>query len=189
MDKRSIRRENFRRIKALPDDAKVEESTAIARHLSSAEIFKKAQTIFSFAAMPSEPDLSTLRSSFPEKTWGLSRVADDGEALHFHQIDEGQDLMESDFGFEEPDPDTCPLLYQPDLILIPGVGFDPETGARLGRGKGHYDRYLAPLVNSDRPPLLVGVSFRTQWVPLFPEPHDIPMNYLITGEGIQQPAT
>lgn len=66
---------------------------------------------------------------------------------------------------------------------MPGVGFDPQSMNRLGRGKGHYDRYLAPLMKSGMPPALVGVCFSIQLVSLAPESHDVPMTKLVTENG------
>lgn len=45
-----------------------------------------------------------------------------------------------------------------DLIMVPGVAFD-ATGARLGNGRGYYDRLLAE-VRPDCP--AIGVSFESQ---------------------------
>ncbi len=54
-----------------------------------------------------------------------------------------RDLREGAFGILEPDyslRDT--VTPPPDLVLVPGLGFDAQ-GGRLGKGKGYYDRYLA----------------------------------------------
>lgn len=183
MDKRSLRRENFARLRELSSAEKSESSAAIVSHLAQEPAFLKAKTVFSYAAMKSEPDLAALREQFPEKTWALSRVADDGESLHFHEVKPGIALVESELGFLEPDPAICPVITAPDLVLVPGVGFDGESKARLGRGKGHYDRYLGPLVASDRAPVLLGICFSVQEVPLTPEPHDVPMTQIVTEKG------
>ncbi len=189
MDKRSLRRGNFARIKSLSTAEKADHSDAIARHLANHSLLLEAATVFSYAAMSSEPDLSRLRTQFPAKTWALSRVADDGESLHFHQVAEDQALVKSQFGFEEPDPATSPVITAPDLILVPGVGFDPDNGARLGRGKGHYDRYLAPLIGLDQRPKVIGICFSTQLIDLLPESHDIPMDFIVSELGIHAPTT
>lgn len=66
---------------------------------------------------------------------------------------------------------------QVDLALLPGLGFD-RTCRRLGRGKGYYDRFVTNL--SRRVPL-IGVCFDEQIVKEVPtEPHDRPLNYVIT---------
>lgn len=66
-------------------------------------------------------------------------------------------------------------LANPEWLLVPGVGFDLQ-GARLGRGKGFYDRYLA-----DKDVLSIGLAWSEQIVKKIPvEEHDFHMDYIIT---------
>jgi len=51
-----------------------------------------------------------------------------------------------------------------DVVLVPGLGFD-YRGGRLGRGGGHYDRFL-PQLRQDC--LRIGVCFAGQIVPAVP---------------------
>ncbi|MGK0353423.1 MAG: 5-formyltetrahydrofolate cyclo-ligase, partial [Planctomycetota bacterium] len=60
----------------------------------------------------------------------------------------------------------------------PLVGFD-RTGARLGQGKGFYDRKLAAVAG--RAPLVVGIACSCQEVPVVPtEVHDRRLDVLVT---------
>ncbi|HLK23558.1 MAG TPA: 5-formyltetrahydrofolate cyclo-ligase [Caulobacteraceae bacterium] len=73
---------------------------------------------------------------------------------------------------------------RPDLLLVPMVGFDSK-GYRLGYGGGHYDRTVAAM--SPRP-TLIGVGLeRARLKTLHPQPHDIPMDLIVTEEGLQTP--
>lgn len=66
-------------------------------------------------------------------------------------------------------------LAEPKWFLVPGVGFD-LNGARLGRGKGFYDRYL-----ETRNVLKIGVAWSEQLVTKIPiEQHDAHMDFIIT---------
>lgn len=183
MDKRALRRECFSRVREIPGGEKAAASAAIARHLESMEVFREAGTVFAYLALASEPDLGPLWEAHPEKRWGFSRVEGDGARLAFHEVGSRDQLVEGNFGFLEPDPERCGSLAVADLVLVPGVGFDPANGARLGRGKGHYDRFLAPLVSSPDAPLVVGTCFATQLVELEPEPHDVPMDRIVCEDG------
>jgi 5-formyltetrahydrofolate cyclo-ligase len=70
---------------------------------------------------------------------------------------------------------------QPDLLLIPLVGFDSRR-YRLGYGGGYYDRTLAIL---DPRPLTVGIGHAFQYLPtIHPQPDDIPMDAIVTEQGI-----
>ncbi len=185
MDKRAARRECFARIKALSVKTKSKYSARIVDHLFSLPEFEVAKSVFTYYAMPSEPDLSGLFHSGPPRQWSFSRVTEH-DRLSFHRVESFKELVEGPFGFLEPNPDTCLEVSEEsaDLILIPGVGFDTANFARLGRGKGHYDRFLEKALKQRPAPALVGVCFQTQLIDLIPESHDIPMATIITEEGV-----
>jgi 5-formyltetrahydrofolate cyclo-ligase len=68
-----------------------------------------------------------------------------------------------------------------DLIMVPGVAFD-RTGARMGHGKGYYDKLLQH-ARADAP--LVALAFECQLFPEIPTaPHDIFMDLIITEKAL-----
>jgi 5-formyltetrahydrofolate cyclo-ligase len=68
----------------------------------------------------------------------------------------------------------------PDVVIAPLVGFDPGC-YRLGYGGGFYDRTLAAL--SPRP-RAIGVGHPVAAIPtIYPQPHDVPMDAIVTGTG------
>lgn len=70
--------------------------------------------------------------------------------------------------------------------IVPGVGFD-RAGHRLGYGGGFFDRLLARL-RPDVP--VVAVAFACQIVDAVPtEGHDVPVDVVVTEEGIIRPFT
>ena len=83
------------------------------------------------------------------------------------------------FHIEEPTGDD---LIDPDkleLIVTPGVAFDSK-GNRLGRGKGYYDRLPATTKATK-----IGVAYHFQIVDELPaEPHDVPMDIVITDRTV-----
>jgi 5-formyltetrahydrofolate cyclo-ligase len=73
------------------------------------------------------------------------------------------------------------ILVEPDVLLVPLVGFD-AAGYRLGYGGGYYDRTLAP---PEKRPRLIGVGFELGRLPtIHPQPHDIPLDAVITESGL-----
>ncbi len=71
---------------------------------------------------------------------------------------------------------------QPQTLLIPLVGYDPE-GYRLGYGGGYYDRTLAA---AQPCPLRIGLGYEEGRLPtIYPQPHDIPMNVIVTASAIR----
>lgn len=72
----------------------------------------------------------------------------------------------------------------PALLLIPCNGFDAR-GFRLGYGAGHFDRTLAALTPSPR---AVGIAIEDGRLDdLDPQPHDIPMDWIVTEAGVSGP--
>ena len=72
-------------------------------------------------------------------------------------------------------------VVQPSVLLVPLLGFD-DAGYRLGYGGGYYDRTLDAM--SPRP-LAIGLGFDCALLPtIHPQPHDIPMDAIITENGI-----
>jgi 5-formyltetrahydrofolate cyclo-ligase len=68
-----------------------------------------------------------------------------------------------------------------DLIMVPGVAFD-RGGARMGHGKGYYDKLLQH-ARPDAP--LVALAFECQLFPEIPTAaHDIFMDSIITERAI-----
>ncbi len=66
----------------------------------------------------------------------------------------------------------------PSVVIAPLVGFD-KNGFRLGYGGGFFDRTLAGF---DARPLVIGVGYPGASIPtIFPQPHDIPMDWIVTG--------
>ena len=65
-----------------------------------------------------------------------------------------------------------------DLIVVPGTAFT-RAGARMGRGRGYYDRYLSRPGFHAR---TVGVCYTHQLLDTLPvEPHDVPLDRVIAG--------
>ncbi len=180
-EKKQKRRELFTRLKSLSSAEKATKSASICTALANHELVQQAELICSFVALSSEPDLSLLWKQFPEKKWAFASFSD-SETLCFRVVAHKNDLIEGDFGIHTPAP-SCPQVpsKQIDLVLTPGVGFDPATGHRLGRGKGHYDRFFAGLAPGIAK---LGICFATQLTKVITEPHDIPMCSLVTEDGV-----
>ena len=96
------------------------------------------------------------------------------ESLEFAAVSEPSDLVKGELGILEPTLE-CKTCDKPDVILVPTVGV-ARNGARLGRGRGFYDRYLA---NYDG--VSIGLAFSVQVVNRVPEEnHDVPLSWIVT---------
>ncbi|MGB6603689.1 MAG: 5-formyltetrahydrofolate cyclo-ligase [Steroidobacteraceae bacterium] len=68
-------------------------------------------------------------------------------------------------------------LLAPEALIVPLVGFDARC-YRLGYGGGYYDRTIAAAVPR---PWCVGLGFEGgRLESIFPQPHDIPMDLIVT---------
>lgn len=74
-------------------------------------------------------------------------------------------------------------IVRPDALLIPPIGFG-SRGYRLGYGGGYFDRTLTSMTPQ---PLKIGVAFEIcRLQTIYPQPHDIPMDFIVTEKGIHQ---
>ncbi len=85
--------------------------------------------------------------------------------------------------YDLPVPETEVVV--PQAVLMPPVGFDARC-YRLGYGGGYFDRTLAAMSPQ---PLKIGVAFESSRIETIrPQPHDIPMDLVVTERGIHRPA-
>lgn len=168
-DRNGLRSGLMRARKALDPAAWERHSAAVQRRVLDLPEWRAARTVAMYIAVRNE--ISTdiiIRQAWAEgKQVLLPRCLppSEGEGIMEFVLCGGYDnLNPGAFGLSEPGPACHPLprtgwertaagafappagtdasLRLPDLILVPAVGISP-AGARLGYGKGFYDRLLA----------------------------------------------
>jgi 5-formyltetrahydrofolate cyclo-ligase len=73
----------------------------------------------------------------------------------------------------------------PDVVLAPVLGFDGAC-YRLGNGGGYFDRTLAVL---EPRPYVIGVGYSCLEIrTIYPQPHDVAMDVVVTEQGSTKPA-
>lgn len=108
----------------------------------------------------------------------LPIVVQEAAPLRFVEWRPGVETVPGVFGL--PVPQGTDVLV-PDAVLMPPVGFDAR-GYRLGYGGGYFDRTLASLSPQ---PLKIGVARDADRIDtIHPQPHDIPMDFVVTESGI-----
>jgi len=79
-------------------------------------------------------------------------------------------------------------VLEADAVLLPGLAVDAR-GMRLGRGGGSYDRVLARLTAAGAHPALVVLLYGDEVLARVPvEPHDHPVDVVVTPSGVHRPA-
>lgn len=107
----------------------------------------------------------------------LPKIIDANQALQFRQW--GPDSFMQAEIWNIPVPQNT-LIVQPEVLIIPLVGFDTDL-YRLGNGGGFYDRTLATAAK----PLSIGIGYQWMQIPsIHPQPHDIPMDFIVTEKNI-----
>lgn len=103
-----------------------------------------------------------------------------GNTMQFYEIFDLRELRAGSFQIMEPDSTCCrPAAWEPDLCFVPGTAFD-RRGARIGYGRGYYDRYFA-----DKETVLAGCAYECQIAGCLPmAAWDQKMEYLISERGI-----
>jgi 5,10-methenyltetrahydrofolate synthetase len=162
---------------ALSPESRAAQTAAIAADLERLIPGSGAQIVSVYWPIRAEPDLRAWMHSRSERGTriALPVALAHGQPLEFREWHPGARLAHGLWRI--PYPADGPEVT-PTVVLAPMVGFDLE-GYRLGYGGGFFDRTLAVL----RPrPLVIGLGYgcgalRT----IYPQPHDIPMDWVVTG--------
>ena len=170
-------------LRAMPLAQRADESAVIVSELAAWERWRAARCVMLFAPLPEEPDLLGLFGAADGKRLVFPRIAEDGVRLDVLEVKHPAALRRGSGRLHEPDPAVCEAVPAAvvDLVLVPGLGFATD-GARIGRGRGFYDRFLAgPAAGAFR----CGIALTPQLVPALPtEPHDVRMHAVAAASGI-----
>lgn len=182
------RRAERARLSALRDDlgqaGRARVARAIAAHLAEALPrlgAGKGAVLSLYWPIKGEPD---LRSLFPLLhgqgiTIALPVVAEKSAPLVFRRWTPDTRLIRGIWNIPVPPPEADSLI--PDIALAPCHGWDGAC-FRLGWGGGYFDRTLAALAPR---PLTIGIALAAARLStIFPQPHDIPLDVILTEDGI-----
>ena len=179
-------------LKEYRSDLPLMEQTAksVVTSVTNSDEYKNATMILGFMPMNDEVDIVPLMKQAlkDKKKVAVPKMAKSGNDMDFYLIDDfdGDFTSDNKYNIREPS-ENCTKL-SPDqipsdaLIFVPGLVFNLE-GARLGRGKGYYDKYLARVPDRDKR-IVCGVCFTicvTKAVPV--EKNDVRVNYLLNEYG------
>ncbi len=124
-----------------------------------------------------EPDLRPALADLHRAgvTIALPVVESRAAPLTFRRWTPETGLVRGDWSIPIPPPEA--EVLRPDIALAPRIGWDGAC-FRLGWGGGYFDRTLAVLVT-------IGIALGAAHLPtIFPQPHDIPLNLILTEDGV-----
>ncbi len=148
--------------------------------------YKNAEIIMIYLSLPNEADTTSLvlqawqdrkKVVAPQVTWESRQM------IPVEIRDLNEDVTETGVGIRQPVRGLPIPIELIDLVIVPGLGFDP-FGNRLGRGRGFYDRFLAkPQFRG----VATGFALEAQVVESIPAgAHDIKVSMLATDEQIRR---
>jgi 5-formyltetrahydrofolate cyclo-ligase len=155
------------------------QALAIAGHLDRIIPFSSDTIVSVYWPIRAEPDLRPWMQTTCERGFriALPVALALGQPLVFREWCPGARMARGSWKIPYP-AEGCELA--PTVVLAPVVGFDPAC-YRLGYGGGFFDRTLAHMINK---PLVIGLGYPNALInSIFPQAHDIPMDWIVTGEG------
>ncbi|XBI90567.1 5-formyltetrahydrofolate cyclo-ligase, mitochondrial-like isoform X2 [Triticum dicoccoides] len=209
--KRAVRSDVRRALKALSPDQRASEDLAIQNNILNSSWFKASKRLCAYISCAQLREVDTSKiiaevlSSDPEhdgqaKDIYVPRVEDKNRNMRMFKITTMDDLVKNSMNILEPSPldasgnareDVLSASSPVDLFVLPGQAFD-RTGRRLGRGGGYYDTFLMRYQELAKEkgwsqPLLVALSYSVQILEegIIPvNSTDVPIDALVTSSGI-----
>lgn len=181
--KQEIRERILTLLRNQKEEERLAKSLIIESKLFKLQEIQSAKTILFYFSFTGEVNtLEMIKQAQTEgKTIGIPRVRKEDnsfQAVPIQSIE--QDLEKGPYGIKQPKAALTEDLKvdQLDAVIVPGVAFD-KSNYRLGRGGGHYDRFLEKL--PPRTPT-IGLAFDFQIIDSLPEKqnHDIPVEIVLT---------
>ncbi|MEA4911752.1 MAG: 5-formyltetrahydrofolate cyclo-ligase [Oscillospiraceae bacterium] len=180
-DKRGYYRDRARRFFAGRAEKRDAASAAVVQRALALPAYRRAGTIFCFVGTDRELDTAPLidRALADGKTVCVPLTAAAGE-MTARRIASRAALQPGRFGIAEPSPDSAVVPPEAiDLAFVPASACD-RAHARIGKGGGYYDRYLAGTAMEKVALCPAGLVYRR----LALGETDIPMDIVVTEKGV-----
>lgn len=147
MDKQELRKEIRNRKRQFTQGQLGELSLSVISQLRKHPKVRAAHTLLLYYSLPDEVNTHEwIDELVAERKRVLLPVVVNDKDMVIREYTGKHDLAEGSFHIMEPIGKLFPEEKYPEIevAIIPGMSFD-DTGHRLGRGKGYYDRFLAKL--------------------------------------------
>lgn len=175
LTKSELRREIRAEIRSLSTEECAEAARLIAAAIECDPRFEAAQTVAAYMPLGDEPPLREAVERWAQtKRVVVPKI--EGDQMSFYDF-RAEQMSSGAFGIDEPqETELCPP-EQIEVMVVPGVVFT-RSGARMGRGRGYYDRYLGAPEAAHI--YKIGTCFACQLVAELPtEPHDVAMDRVV----------
>ncbi len=178
-----IRAEALAYRKTLSKDVRHAYSAAVCDHLRRLPELQHAHVLHAFWPMPHRGEIDIrplLRAWHAEGKQVVLPVMQGLKGELGHHVFVGEaNLKPNAWGIWEPQGTDWVSPEVVDVVLVPALALD-RTGGRTGYGQGHYDRFLA-----ETKAFKVGLVYAACLYDTVPtEPHDIPLDAIVTEEEV-----
>lgn len=184
VSKREWRRRMQRRLQGIANDALAVAAHRIAVRLESLSVWRAARRIGVYRHMADEVPTADLISAIRQRGGDVFLPVYDPRSAAYvpaawHATDSFQP---GPHGLQQPVSPRWSAAIRLDLVLVPGRAFTRD-GERLGRGGGHYDRFLSGPWSASA--AFIGLALECQLIEAaIWESHDIAMDWVVTESGI-----
>jgi len=182
--KKHLRTEMKQKLAAMSSELAAEKSHAACSLLTALPEFRDADVVMLYLPIPQEIDPAevALHAWRQDKTVLAPKVNWDQHHMLAVRISSlSDDIVTGKYGVPEPAKGPVWPMEDIDFIIVPALAYD-RTGARLGRGGGFYDRFLAePGIRA----VTCGLGFAEQLVDELPtDRHDRAVDILVTDKEV-----
>jgi 5-formyltetrahydrofolate cyclo-ligase len=163
----------------LSADYRAAQTSAIARDLSQLMLSVSDAVVSVYWPIKAEPDLRAWMNVISQRgvRIALPVAIALGQPLMFREWRPNARMARGLWKIPYP-ADGAEIV--PSVVIAPLVGFDKNC-FRLGYGGGFFDRTLARFAAS---PMVIGVGYAGAQIPtIYPQPYDIPMDWIVTGSA------
>jgi 5-formyltetrahydrofolate cyclo-ligase len=173
---------------ALPGERAAASSEIVERRLIASEFYRAASAAVLYSPIGNE--VSTGRILADALASGRAvfypRVDASTGAIVARRIRDRSELARGAYGILEPPESAEPLdskKFANIVVCVPGLAFGLE-GQRLGRGGGHYDRFIGHLAGEA---ISVGLAYSFQLLDRIPETGlDRRLNFIVTESAVHR---
>jgi 5-formyltetrahydrofolate cyclo-ligase len=187
-------KKNIRAIMIACRDALLRERAAalsdiVQEQVLASDFYREASAVVLYAALGNEVSTDRIAAdalASSGRAVFYPRVETDKGEIVARRIGDRRELARGAYGILEP-PQSAEALdgkhYAKIVVCVPGVAFGLE-GQRLGRGGGHYDRFIGQLGGEA---ITVGLAYSFQLLDRIPESGlDRRLNLIVTESAIHR---
>ena len=143
MSKKEDRKKYIEIRKNMPETLKRDKSLRICEEVRKIVEKGDFEVLLLYAPLTDEVDVFPLFETFKGKVkTAFPRVI--GDNMDFYIVNDEKDLETGSFNVREPKEYSELISFEADkkyICIVPGVSFD-KKGARIGYGKGYYDKFF-----------------------------------------------